>query len=64
MAAGTENQSTAGRSTDAIGSAPATMNDLSAALKVASLFIDKFGNVSGFPHWTTFWFSGAVKGWW
>jgi len=46
MAARTENQSAAAPvSAHAIGPAPATMNGLSAALIVASLFDDKFGNV-------------------
>lgn len=45
MAAGTGNQSTAALSEHTIGPAPATMNGLSDALSVASLFNDKFGNV-------------------
>lgn len=45
MAAWTGNQSTAALSADAAGPAPATMNGLSAALKDASLFNDKFRNV-------------------
>lgn len=45
MAARTGNQSTAALSADAAGPAPATMNGLSAALKDASLFNDKFRNV-------------------
>lgn len=45
MAAWTGNQSTAALSADAAGPAPATMNGLSAALKDASLFNNKFRNV-------------------
>lgn len=45
MVARTGNQSTAALSAHAIGPAPTTMNCLSAALNVASLFNDKFGNV-------------------
>lgn len=60
MVAQTGNQSTAALSTDAIGPVPATMNGLSAALKDASYSTINF-KMSGFPHWTTFWFSGAVR---
>lgn len=42
---GTGNQSAAALSTHAVGPAPTTMNGLSAAFNVASLFNDKFGNV-------------------
>lgn len=46
----TGNQSTASLSADAAGPVPATMNGLSAALKDASLFNDKFRNVWIFFH--------------
>eukprot|EP00064_Thunnus_orientalis_P006432 superscaffoldBa00000667_g6450 len=45
MAARTGNQSTAALSAHAIGPAPATMNGLSTAFYIATLFNNKFGNV-------------------